>query len=105
MFAANLRPKETFLAKYEMNSINTSRGNRPRGQPAGTNKDQKFRPCFLKPKIVAPHTTVKLVKKVKIKCAVGAKPYGIIPIKLFIRININNAQTKGKYICPLFAFI
>ena len=40
MLAANLRPNETLLAKYEMNSINTSDGNRARGQPVGTNKVQ-----------------------------------------------------------------
>ena len=91
MLAANLRPKETFLAKYEINSINTSRGNRARGQPAGTNKEKNFRPCLWKPNIVAPKTTVKLIKKVKIKCDVEAKLYGTIPIKLFIRININSA--------------
>ena len=91
MLAANLRPKETFLAKYEINSINTSKGNRPIGQPAGTNKEKNFRPCFLKPKSVAPSTTVKLIKNVRIKCDVEAKLYGTIPIKLFIRIYINNA--------------
>ena len=50
-----------------MNSINTSRGNRIRGQPAGTNKEKNFKPCFLKPSIVAPNTTVKLRKNVKLK--------------------------------------
>ena len=67
MLAANLKPKETFLAKYEMNSINTSKGNSPKGQPAGTNKEKNFNPCSLKPKTVAPNTTVKLSENVKIK--------------------------------------
>lgn len=67
MLAASLRPNETFLAKYEINSINTSKGNKPIGQPEGTNKEKKFKPCFWKPKIVAPKTTVKLIKNVKIK--------------------------------------
>ena len=73
MFAANLRPREIFLARYEMNSISTSTGNRPRGQPEGTNKEKNLRPCFWKPNIVAPNTTVKLIKKVKIKWDVDAK--------------------------------
>jgi hypothetical protein len=30
------------------------------------------------------------------KCDVEAKLYGTIPIKLFIKININNAYIKGK---------
>jgi hypothetical protein len=28
MLAANLKPSNTFLAKYEINSINTSKGNK-----------------------------------------------------------------------------
>jgi hypothetical protein len=40
MFAANLSPSETFLAKYDINSINTNRVNKPKGQPAGTNKEK-----------------------------------------------------------------
>lgn len=56
-----------------MNSISTSIGNRPRGQPEGTNKEKNFKPCFWKPSIVAPNTTVKLMKKVKIKWDVEAK--------------------------------
>ena len=73
MLAANLRPRDIFLAKYEMNSINTSTGNKPRGQPEGTNKEKNLRPCIWKPNIVAPNTTVKLIKKVKIKWDVDAK--------------------------------
>ena len=42
MFAANLSPNDTFLAKYEINSINTNRGNSPNGQPAGTKREKKF---------------------------------------------------------------
>ena len=29
-----------FLAKYEINSINTNKGSKPKGQPAGTNKEK-----------------------------------------------------------------
>lgn len=73
MLAANLNPKDTFLAKYEMNSINTSKGNNAKGQPAGTNKEKNFNPCSLNPKTVAPNTTVKLSENVKIKWDVEAK--------------------------------
>lgn len=80
-----------FLAKYEINSIKTNRGNKAKGQPEGTNKEKNFNPCFWKPNIVAPKTTVKLIKKVNAKCEVEAKLYGTNPIKLFTKINKNNA--------------
>jgi hypothetical protein len=105
MLAPNLKPNEIFLDKYEINSIKTKRGNSPKGQPAGTKREKKRRPCFWKPSIVAPKTIVKLSEKVNIKCEVDAKLYGINPIKLLTKINRNNAYTKGKYICPLFALI
>ena len=73
MFAANLNPKETLRARYEMNSINTNKGNNPNGQPAGTNKEKNFNPCSLNPKTVAPNTTVKLSENVKTKWLVDAK--------------------------------
>ena len=67
MLAASLSPKDTFLAKYEMNSIKTKSGNNPKGQPAGTNKEKNFNPCSLNPKTVAPKTTVKLSENVNMK--------------------------------------
>lgn len=67
MLAANLKPNDTFLAKYDINSINTSNGNKAKGHPAGTNNEKNFSPCLLKPNIVAPSTTVKLKEKVSIK--------------------------------------
>ena len=91
MLAASLSPNETFLARYEINSINTSKGNKPKGQPEGTNKEKNLKLCFWNPKIVAPKTTVKLIKNVKIKWDVDAKLYGTIPIRLFININVNKA--------------
>lgn len=91
MLAASLRPNDTFLARYEINSINTNKDNKAKGQPAGTNREKNLKPCFWKPKIVAPKTTVKLIKNVKIKCEVEAKLYGTIPIKLLIKINVNRA--------------
>ena len=67
IFAANLRPKDTFLARYDINSINTSKGNNAKGHPDGTNKEKNSKPCLLKPKIVAPNTTVKLNENVNAK--------------------------------------
>lgn len=77
MLAANLKPNEIFLAKYEMNSIKTSKGNNGKGQPAGTNREKNSNPCFWKPKIVAPKTIVKLREKVNTKWLVDAKLYGL----------------------------
>ena len=97
MLAANLSPNEIFLAKYEINSISTNKGNKAKGQPAGTNNEKNFKPCFWNPNIVAPKTIVKLSAKVNTKWLVDAKLYGTIPIKLFINININKVYIKGKY--------
>ena len=73
MLAANLNPRETLRARYEIVSINTKRGNNPKGQPEGTKREKNLSPCLLKPKIVAPKTIVKLNEKVNIKWLVGAK--------------------------------
>ena len=73
IFAANLSPKDTLRARYEINSIKTNKGTKPNGQPAGTNKEKNFNPCFWNPKTVAPNTTVKLSENVKIKWDVDAK--------------------------------
>jgi hypothetical protein len=56
-----------------MVSIITNKGNNPKGQPAGTNKEKNFNPCSLNPNTVAPNTTVKLSENVKIKWDVDAK--------------------------------
>ena len=71
--AASLKPNETFLARYEINSIKTSKGNKPNGQPEGTNKEKNFKAWIWNPKIVAPITIVKLKEKVNMKWDVGAK--------------------------------
>jgi hypothetical protein len=60
-----------------MNSIITSRGNKPKGQPAGTNKEKNLSPCFCNPSNVAPNTIVKLSENVNTKCEVLAKLYGL----------------------------
>ena len=73
IFAANLKPNETFLDKYDMNSIKTNKGNKAKGQPEGTNNEKNFNPCFWKPNIVAPKTIVKLIENVKIKCDCWSK--------------------------------
>jgi len=67
IFAANLNPRETLRARYEIVSIRTKSGSNPKGQPAGTNKEKNFNPCSLNPKTVAPSTTVKLSENVSIK--------------------------------------
>lgn len=89
MLAANLKPKEIFLARYEMNSITTSKGSKGKGHPAGTNREKNFNPCELNPKNVAPKTILKLSENVNIKCDVDAKLYGTKPIKLLPKIKIN----------------
>ena len=73
MFAANLRPNETFLAKYEINSIKTSNGNKAKGQPAGTNNEKNLNVWICNPNIVAPNTILKLNENVNIKWLVLAK--------------------------------
>ena len=73
MLAANLRPRDTFLAKYDINSIKTRSGSNPKGQPAGTKNEKNFNPCSLNPNIVAPNTTVKLRENVNMKWLVEAK--------------------------------
>lgn len=56
-----------------MNSINTNKGKRPNGHPAGTSKEKKANPCLLKPRKVAPKTIVKLRENVNTKWLVDAK--------------------------------
>ena len=67
MLAANLKPNDTFLAKYDINSINTSNGNKAKGHPAGTNNEKNLNACNLSPNIVAPKTIEKLKENVSIK--------------------------------------
>ena len=73
IFAANLSPRDTLRARYDINSIRTNNGTNPKGQPAGTNKEKNFNPCSLNPSTVAPNTTVKLSENVNIKWDVDAK--------------------------------
>ena len=72
-FAANLSPNETLRDRYDINSINTNKGNKAKGQPAGTNNEKNSVPCLLNPKIVAPKSIVKLKENVNIKWLVDAK--------------------------------
>ena len=51
IFAASLKPNDTFFARYDINSIKTNKGSNAKGHPAGTNKEKNFKPCFLNPKI------------------------------------------------------
>src|SRR5580704_18685320 len=66
ILAPKRKPKLIFLDKYEINSIKTNKGNKAKGQPAGTNKEKNSKPCFWNPNIVAPKTTVKLRANVNI---------------------------------------
>jgi len=50
-----------------MSSIKTSKGNKAKGHPAGTNREKNSSPCLENPRIVAPNTIVKLSEKVKTK--------------------------------------
>ena len=59
-----------------MNSINTNKGNKAKGQPAGTKREKNAQPCFWNPNIVAPKTIVKLKENVNTKWLVEAKLYG-----------------------------
>ena len=79
-----------------MISIKTSKGNRAIGVPAGTKREKNFKPCLLKPSIVAPITIVKLREKVKMNWLVVAKLYGTKPIELLVNIKRNKVKTKGK---------
>jgi hypothetical protein len=96
MLAPNLKPKDIFLLTYDINSIPTNKGNKAKGQPAGTKREKNFNPCLFRPKIVLPNTIVKLKENVNTKWLVDAKLYGIIPIKLLINIYINKLKIKGK---------
>ena len=73
ILAANLNPKDIFLARYDINSIKTNKGNNARGHPPGTNKEKNSKPFLFIPKIVAPNTIVKLIENVNIKWEVDAK--------------------------------
>lgn len=44
IFAARRRPKDTALDRYEINSINTNKGNNPNGHPAGTKREKNLAP-------------------------------------------------------------
>ena len=59
-----------------MNSINTNKGKKAKGQPAGTKREKNAQPCFWNPNIVAPKTIVKLKENVNTKWLVEAKLYG-----------------------------
>ena len=73
ILAASLKPKEIFLAKYEINSIKTNKGKIFKGQPAGTKMEKNFNLCLTNPTIVAPKTIIKL--KVKVK---GSQSYKLL---------------------------
>ena len=67
ILAPSLKPSETQRLTYDMNSIPTNKGNKPKGQPAGTKSEKNFNPCVLNPNIVLPITIVKLRENVNTK--------------------------------------
>jgi len=73
ILAASLSPKDIFLAKNDIVSINTKNGNIGKGHPAGTNKPKNFNLWILIPKITVPITILKLQEKAKMKWLVVEK--------------------------------
>ena len=59
MLANNRRPNEAALATYEINSINTNKGTKAKGQPAGIKYEKNFNLCIESPSIVTPAQIVK----------------------------------------------
>lgn len=70
MLALKRNPKLIFLDKYDISSMNTSKGNKPKGHPLGTKMEKKFSKYLLIPKILAPITKVKLRENTDMKCEV-----------------------------------
>lgn len=73
MLADSLRPSDIGRAKQEINSIITNKGSKPKGQPAGINKEKNSSPYPFSPNIVAPKTMLKLRPKAKLKWLVEEK--------------------------------
>lgn len=60
ILANNRTPKETALAQYETNSIQTNKGTNANGVPSGTKNEKKANLCKDIAKIVTPMKRVKL---------------------------------------------
>jgi len=71
--AANLNPKDIFLAIKEIVSIITKNGNNGKGHPAGTNNPKNFKLWILLPNNTVPITILKLQENVNIKWLVVEK--------------------------------
>lgn len=97
ILAPKRKPKDTCLAQYEINSIRTSKGSKPKGVPAGTNSEKNFNPWFRKPNIVLPKTTVKLKAITNRKWLVVAKLYGLL--------DKSYRLTKSDYILTIKLFL
>jgi len=98
--AANRTPKVIALAANEANSINTKKGAKIIGAPAGINIAKKFNLKFCKLKIIHENHILKLNPNVTTICAVGVNVYGTIPTKFNTKINKNNVNKNGKYLNP-----
>jgi len=60
MLAANLSPKDIFLATKDNVSIITKKGTKAKGLPCGTNNAKNLILCIVTPKTTVPNTTEKL---------------------------------------------
>lgn len=95
IFAKSRKPRETALAKYDTNSINTNNGTNPNGVPAGTKNEKNLIPCLVRLKIVTPRNTVTDIPRQHITELVTAKLYATLEIKLEIKTKINNEYING----------
>lgn len=75
MLVAHLSPSKIFLAIYGINFMNIRRGSKVKGQSTDINKKKRLKLRFVNSKIVAPKTTIKLIKNVNIKWEVETKLY------------------------------
>ena len=60
ILANNRTPKDTALAQYDTNSIQTNAGTKAKGVPSGTKNEKNVNLCKDKAKIVTPINKVKL---------------------------------------------
>ena len=60
ILANNRTPKDTALAQYDTNSIQTNAGTKANGVPSGTKNEKNVNLCKDKAKIVTPINNVKL---------------------------------------------
>ena len=89
MLANSRTPRLKARAKYEINSIGTSRGTSPSGVPEGTKNEKKCTLCSRRPRIVTPMKIVILRPILTIIDVATVNPYGTLPLRFAIRIKKN----------------